>query len=379
MRIGINALFVRPGKMGGGEVYFRNLTRAQFRLDRKNSYFVFINSRYAKQFCIDADNVSVIKCNLWGTNKLFRVFWEQLIFPILLKKLNIDIVHSFSQTGLLLAPCKSIMTIHDLQHYCYPGNFSICLRLYLKLMMWLTSRRSDKVITISNNSRNDILKFLKIPSEKVNVVYESSCFGSSPVSVSESDEIPIRKKYGIDDKYILSVASMLPHKNLDGLIRAFNLISPDDARYLVLVGMKLKSFNTIREVIKSITLPETRIKLLGYVPDEDLPALYSMAELFVFPSFFEGFGLPPLEAMTFGCPVVASNSSSIPEILGDAALFVNPFDYKDIAEKMDGLLKDEACQRTLVQKGYKRIKSFSWEKTAKEVLDIYEDITDKCD
>ena len=189
-------------------------------------------------------------------------------------------------------------------------------------------------------------------------------------------KIVVRNKYCIDDSYIFSVASMLPHKNIEGLIRAYSLISSHDAKYLVLAGMKLKSFDTIKRTIKSVGLDETRVKLLGYVPDEDIPALYSSAELFVFPSFFEGFGLPPLESLTFGCPVVASSAGSIPEVLGDAALFVDPFNFEDIAENIEKLLKDKEHQKRLIQKGYERISFFSWKKTAEKVLNTYENIID---
>jgi glycosyltransferase involved in cell wall biosynthesis len=374
MIIGIDALNICPGEMGGGEIYFRNVFDAIIRNDKSNKYFVFVNKRYAESFRYKADNVKVVSCNLLGASKLVRVFWEQLAFPFKLKAYNIDIVHTFGQTGLLFIHCKSAMTIHDLQHHYYPRNFSLLRRAYLQIMVWLTAKRADKVITISNSSRNDIIKLLKIPGNKVQTIYESSRFGSNPVIISEEDKSRVRTKYKLFNQYVLSVASMLPHKNLTGLIRAFSLLSEDKVTDLVLVGMKLKSLPKVMETIKSAGLCHRRVKLLGYVPDKDMPALYSMAELLAFPSFFEGFGLPTLEAMNFGCPVVASNCTSIPEVVGDASLLVDPHDHKDIADKMNTVLVDKQCRDNLIQKGYERIKCFSWDKLACEILAVYEDI-----
>jgi len=377
MRIGIDALHICPGKMGGGEIYFRSVFDALARADGSNKYFVFVNRRFTESFSYNADNIVVVSCNLLGTFKLFRVLWEQFILPFKLKTYKIDVAHTFSQTGLLLVPCKSVMTIHDLQHHYYPLNFSLLRRAYLRAMIWLTAKRADKVITISNSSRNDIINLLKVPENKVEVIHESSRFGSNPIIVSKEDKSRVRTKYKLFNRYVLSVASMLPHKNLTGLVRAFSLLSEDDVTCLVLVGMKLKTLPKVRETIKSAGLCERRVKLLGYVPDEDIPALYAMAELFAFPSFFEGFGLPTLEAMTFGCPVVASRCTSIPEVVGDASLLVDPSDHKDLADKMTTVLTDKKCRDRLIKKGYERIRCFSWDKLAREMLAVYEDIVDQ--
>lgn len=379
MRIGINALYIRPGKMGGGEVHFSKLVGALTKLDGKNKYFVFVNKKFVDACDFDTDSVTTVSCNLLGDVKPFRVVWEQLILPFILKKYDIDIVHTFSQTGLIFAPCKSLMTIHDLQHHYYPSNFSLIQRLYLRLMIWITTHQSDKIITISNNSAKDILNLLKVPEHKVEVVYESSRFGNKPIVVSDKDKDRVRVKYGLDGKYILSVASILPHKNLNRLICAFNLIASNDVIDLVLVGMKLKATSEVIATIRSIGLPESRVKILGYVPDSDLPALYSMAELFAFPSLFEGFGLPALEAMTFGCPVVAANSTAIPEVVGNGALLADPFNPNDFADKMLSVLTDKQFRNTLIQKGFERIKQFSWEKSACKVLGIYEDTLNQRD
>ena len=372
MRIGINALFIRPGKMGGGEFYFRNLVKALIQTDRQNGYIIYLNRKHLDSFDFTSENVKVIGCPILGASKMYRVFWEQLIFPRYLKKHKIDIVHSFSQTGLLFAPCRSIMTILDLQHHYYPANFSFVQLLYLKVMIWITSKRSDKIITISNNSRNDILNILKVTVDKVDVVYASSGFDNSPCFADESDKSRVRNKYMLNGEYILSVASLLPHKNLPRLIRAYSLLPSNNENFLVLVGMQMKSLNQVEKTIRSVGLSNTRVKLLGYVPDEDLPALYSMAKVLVFPSLFEGFGLPLLEAMTFGCPVIASNATSIVEVVGDAAVLINPLDHNEIAEKISLLLSDPKMHDSYRQKGFERVKEFSWHRSAEKVLAIYE-------
>jgi glycosyltransferase involved in cell wall biosynthesis len=350
-----------------------------FKLDRHNSYFVFINGHFEREFSFQSDNVTVVRCRLLFNNKLFRIAWEQMVFPFLLKRYKIDLVHSFSHTGLIFPPCRALMVIYDMQHYRYPKNFSLPLRLYLKLMMQITASQSDRIMTISDHSRNDIVKFLGLPAEKIDVVYGSSRFSDktatiAPAGDNESEKSRVRMKYSLDGRYILSVASTLPHKNLDGLIRAYALMAENTTGHLVLVGLHLKSLNAIRKTIKAVGLSEQKIKLLGYVPDEDLPTLYAMADFFVFPSFFEGFGLPLLEAMALGCPLIASMSGSIPEVAGDAALYIDPYNIQDIADKMTGLIHNENLRKLLIQKGQERLKFFSWDKSAGKVLKIYENI-----
>jgi glycosyltransferase involved in cell wall biosynthesis len=323
--------------------------------------------------------VTVVSCRLLFNNKIYRIAWEQLVLPFLLKRYKIDLVHSFSHTGLIYSPCKSIMVIYDMQHFRYPKNFALPLRIYLQMMMRLTAGRTDRIMTISNYSRDDIMKFLRLPADKIDVVYGSSQFseGSTairPAGVNESEKSRIRAKYNINGRYILSVASMLPHKNLDGLIGAYALMEENKSENLVLVGMHLKSHSTIQNAIQAVGLSEQQVKLLGYVPNEDLPALYTMADYFVFPSFFEGFGLPLLEAMTMGCPVITSTCGSIPEVAGDAALYIDPYNVRDIADKMTSLIHNENLRQELIQKGQERLKYFSWDKSAEKVMRIYEHI-----
>lgn len=373
MRIGINTLFLIPGKVGGSEVYLRNLLFHLAKIDKQNEYILFTNKENSNTFQISQPNFTEVLCPIEAAFRPARILWEQFVLPFQIKKYAISVLHSPGYTAPILAPCRSVVTIHDMNCFYYPEDFSRLAIPLLRILVSLAARASDRVIVVSRNSKNHLVKILKMPENKICVIYIA---GSSYLSVATAAENEVReklkKRYGVGNKFILNVSASHPHKNLHRLIEAYDILCKKhriDCQ-LVIVGIKGRAQTSLMNSAKELSL-EKRIIFTGWVSNEDLSSLYSAAQLFVFPSLFEGFGIPVLEAMACGIPVVCSNATSLPEVAGEAAILVTPYCVDEIAEAMYRALTDETLRAILLQKGLKRAGQFSWEKTARDTLDAY--------
>jgi len=284
--------------------------------------------------------------------------WEQIDLPLYLRKLGNPLLLNLVNTAPLLYR-NQIVTIHDLAFLRHPEWFSKKFYLFYRTLIPKIAKRAKKIVTVSNFSKKEIINLLNIPSQKVEVVYNgiSREFFLNPSLKREN--------------FILAVSSLDPRKNFENLILAFKKLNLKKYKLLI-VGSRNKVFSNtkIQKLVKEIS----NIEFTGYVSDEELIRLYQKAKLFVYPSLYEGFGLPPLEAMACGTPVVVSSVASLPEVCGDATYYVNPYDVNDIARGIETVLKDELLQKELIQKGLKRVKLFSWEKSAKKLLKIIEEV-----
>jgi len=236
------------------------------------------------------------------------------------------------------------------------------------------AKRSHHIITVSENSKSEIIKYLNVSEEKISVIYG----GYADIFKLESDDrlsSDVKRKYNITGNYLLYVGTLEPRKNLLGLIRAYAQSRAKDDFILVLAGGKGWQYENIFKLVRELKL-ENRIIFTGYVPENDLPGLYQGATLFVYPSFYEGFGLPPLEAMACGLPVIVSHTTSLPEVVGDAGVYVDPNDVEQISFSIDTVLSDSELRQTLIQRGLERAKLFSWEKAAKETLKLYQKVVE---
>lgn len=288
--------------------------------------------------------------------------WEQISLPRYLKKIGSPLLLSFTSCGPLNYN-NQIMTIHDLSHELYPEWFSSNYYRFYHFMLPRIARKSHAVLTVSEFSKSEIVKLFHLPESKIHVVHSNVPFREKP----SEEEVLSYKRPESTEKYIIAVSNMDPRKNFINLIKAFNKIDDDELK-LYIIGMKQKAFNTT-EIER---LVNDRVILPGFVDDEKLKSMYQNAILSVYPSLYEGFGLPPLESMTFGCPVIVSDIDALREITEDAGLYVNPHDVDDIANKINLLLKDEDLQFQLRLKGLEQIKKYSWNKSAKQVLKIAE-------
>lgn len=284
--------------------------------------------------------------------------WEQISLPGYLKKQDNPLLVSFSGCGPLNYS-NQIITIHDVSHERHPEWFSKTYCRFYGYMMPRIGKKSHAVITVSEFSRQEIKETLNIPLDKIHVI---NCSVPSYHSINEEDRDQGR---GSKEKYIVSVSSMDPRKNFIRLVEAFNRIE-DKSIKLYIIGMQFKAFNT-PDMNKLI---HDNVILTGYLDDEALKKMYRNALFSVYPSLYEGFGIPPLESMLYGCPVIASDIAALKEISGEAAMYANPLDVADMGFKMDLLIRDDKLREELSQKGREQVKKYSWSKSAQQVIDL---------
>lgn len=297
------------------------------------------------------------------------------VIPLLVRRLGLDVVHDPTNTTPFLFGAdgsRTVVTVHDVFPWSCPGKSTLLDTLIHRHWLPRVLPSVDAVITDSQTSKADIVRYLKVPASKVQVIYPgvSAVYFPSPVDTVTK----VRAQYSLPDGYILFVGSVEERKNLHRLLHACaQLWQAGERRSLVVVGPHKWKYAKIIETLRELNL-EQHVIFTGYVSDSDLPALYTGADLFVFPSLYEGFGLPPLEAMACGTPVVCSNAASLPEVVGDAAITVDPYDVEGLAEAMHCVLTDADLQEKLRKRGLKQARQFTWERTARETLAVYQEI-----
>src|SRR6185295_14040595 len=297
---------------------------------------------------------------------------EQVRVPWALKRERVDLFHAPHYVLPPLVQCKAVVTIHDCIHLMFPQYLPNRLaHSYARMSIAMAAKRATRVLTVSQSSKRDILKFVDVPSDKIDVIYNAydERFGIEP---REEDVVRVRERYQLHGEFVLYAGNVKPHKNLARLIEAFHHVRNRglDHLKLVLIGDDISKYAALRRAVHQHQLHKY-VRFLGYLPEETLAVMYRLAAVFVFPSLYEGFGLPPLEAMASGTPVVTSNVSSLPEVAGDAAVLVDPYDPVAIADAVYSVLTNDGLQRELRVKGPIRAKQFSWEASVRRVRDIY--------
>jgi glycosyltransferase involved in cell wall biosynthesis len=309
----------------------------------------------------------------WNTPR--RLFWENVELPKLVKRERIELLHVPAFAPPCLKTGRLVVTVHDLIGMLCPNPMGIPSRFYWGRWLPLTLKRADRLIAVSEHSKKDVVQHLRIPEKKITVIYSSGHEGFRPVCDSQRMK-KMRAQLGIKEKYFLCVGTLEPRKNLLRVMEAFKRFvkqsSADGKFQLVVVGSKDFAHGRFFHEIASIGLED--IIFTGYVEHEDLNCLYACAQAFIFPSLYEGFGFPALEAMASGTPVLTSDRTSLPEVAGKAALKVNPEDTDAIYEGMKLFATDEKARNEFIRKGFERIKHFSWSKTARETLAVYESL-----
>jgi len=378
MRIGINLLFLLPGIVGGTETYALSLLQALSRIDQRNEYLVFLNKESVALELPAQPNFKTVVCPISAKIRMARYLWEQFVFPFQARKHHLDLLHSLGYVQPLHLPCSSIVTIPDLNFHNLAPYFSPVKRAVLRFFVTHSARKADHILTISQASKKQLVEVVGVQERKVTVTYCAS--KERRLDVPPFAELS--QRYNIQKPYILGLSSFSPHKNMLALIKAFSLIRERGfmEEQLVLAGQPPTDKACLDAFIKEKEL-QNHVVLTGYVPDEVLPSLYAHAELFVFPSLYEGFGIPVLEAFTYGTPVALSNAASLPEIAGDAASYFDPQNTEEIAETIIRMLQDKTLRETLVMKGRERARLFTWEKSARKTLETYERVkrtADEC-
>jgi glycosyltransferase involved in cell wall biosynthesis len=361
MKIGIETTATKINRAGTG-VYVSNLISSLQKIDTWNTYkHFFVNHRR------DTEKTKTI---LSRFETLYRdILWTHILFPRQVYRSGVDILHMPANVIPLFLPCPTVVTILDTTILQTPHNFTFWHRNYSKVFIPLSVRRSSLILTISEHSKNDIVRQFAIPHDKVVVTYLAASERFQPVANSE---VSATKQLYDLDKYILTVGTLEPRKNIIRLLQAFKKLRERGfAGKLIHVGPKGWLFDDILAEIERLELRES-VRFLGLVPLDDLVRLYNAALMFVYPSLYEGFGLPPLEAMACGCPVVTSNTSSFPEVVGLAALMVDPYDVSQIADAMLRVIEDRVFATSMREQGLERARLFSWRRCAQETVAAYE-------
>lgn len=371
MRIGIDARMYSTRFTGIGR-YVHELVSTLAQIDKKNEYVLFMNEPEYSEFQPPNKRFSKVLVNAkhYSVAEQTRFLWK-------LWRSRLDLMHFTHFNAPLLYRGKTVVTIHDLILSFFPGKKmnSIFRRLPYQWILKNVVKHSERIIAVSKNTKEDLLKMFDIDAGKIEVIYEgvADIFGPREDKEALDD---VLKKYMITKDYILYTGVWRSHKNLVNLVRAFRLLRGDEGfePQLVITGQEDPYYPEIKRAVRELEL-ENDVIYTGLVPEEELVALYQGAKAYAFPSLYEGFGLPPLEAMRCGTPVVASESSCIPEICGeDNALFFDPLDPEDIANTLRRLWLDETLQKDLRERGLKHSRKFSWEKMGEKTLELYKDL-----
>ncbi len=364
--IGLNAHLLslaQTYRSAGINWYIHNLLLNLALADQENQYTVFLGDR---RF---SPNPGLTLRTSWlpTTRPLVRIVWEQLVQPFVLWQEKIDLLHSLAFVTPLLSPCPSVITIYDLGFLIFPQGFRHSKRLYLTLLTRPSARKARRIITISESTKRDTVRLLGVSSKKVDVVYCGVDKAFHPLP--EGEVASFRQKHGLPERIILFVGTIEPRKNVVRLIEAYSRLRDGQVK-LVIGGARGWLYEEVFARVEELDLAGD-VLFPGYIPPDELPLWYNAAELFVYPSLYEGFGLPPLEAMACGTPVLTSNVSSLPEVVGEAGLTVDPVDSEGLAEAMNQVLSDGALRQSMREQGLARAGRFSWARAARETVEVY--------
>jgi glycosyltransferase involved in cell wall biosynthesis len=357
MRIGINARTFSDPEPDGAVQTALELTR---RLLSEKNFSVRLYGHPTVAGCFD-DPVDVASPGYRSDSPMFGVLWERTVLPMLILRDDIDLLlcPNGNAPPFPLPGCKVFMYVHDVN--AQKGMSSGIHQLYRKSMVPLGAKFAHRILTVSNFSKGEIIEYLGVPGEKIDVIYNG-------IDEAFLDPDP-GTRFDLPENYILYVGAMNPRKNIDHLIRSFRAFKTrwDHPHQLVLIGPGNKG------VYKKFDIDalEESIVTPGFLPQSELKYAYQNSDLFVYPSLYEGFGLPPLEAMACGAPVIASNTSSLPEILDSSAVLVDPHDVDELSGKMHELLTDDTLRESLIRRGKERSRRFTWERAAEELIESF--------
>ena len=352
-RIGVNALYLIPGGVGGTEIYLRELLAALARIDSSNEYFVFTNLETGADLIPRQANFHWKPQAVHARFRPARILWEQTVLPLEASRYRLDVLFNPGFTAPLLASCPSVTVFHDLQHKRHPEYFRWFDLPFWRMLLWASAHRSRHLIAVSEATRADLQRFYHLPDWRVTVIPH----GVEP-GFFELNRTCL-------EPYILCVSTLHPHKNIDRLIRAYSRRKRNFR--LTLAGMRGFHAESIGALIAELGVADS-IKLTGWIPRDELHRLYERCLAFIYPSTFEGFGMPVLEALAAGIPVTCSDIPPLREVAGDAALFFDPLDEEAIAAALDRIVSDEGLRERLAEGGPARARQFTWERSAERTL-----------
>ena len=362
MKIGV--MLRHLGEPGGIGVYTSNVLRALLSIDHQNEYVLLYDSpQHLGQF---ADYLNAVERVLPVRNKLW---WDQVSVPHFAKREGVDIIFNPKLSIPLLTDRKTVLVMHGAEQFALPWAFKWYDRAYFTLANRLYCRKASAIISMTEIGKTDIAKYMGATPYKIHVVPEAY---NEQCHILRADEtLDVKERYSLPEKFILFLGGLNPIKNLGNVLRAYHMIHQTIPHKLVVVGFRRWKFAQDLKLVRQLGL-EDKVLFAGFVADEEIPVFYNLADAFVFPSLYEGFGIPVLEAMACGCPVIASRTGCSPEVVGDAALLVDPYNAAEIGRAIALVLGNHYVRQELIQKGLQRVKDFSWEKCARETLAVFQ-------
>ena len=369
MRIGFDATALPP-HIGGAGNYIVQLIRAFARLSHKHKFVIFAHqSGYSRIATNETESLEWVIVK--DKPPYQRLIWEQTSLSGLAQKAGINLLHSPHYTRPLKLSCKSVVTFHDMTFFLMPQMHSRSKRIFFPRMIRYSAKHANAIITDSESTRNDTIRLLDIQSKKVKAIHLGVDESFKKINDQQKLNL-VLEKYELPEHFILFVGTLEPRKNLPVLLHALkHLIDKGCTTPLAIVGSRGWGYDEIFQLVNKLHL-EKFVHFTGYVEKQDLPVIYNLASIFVYPSVYEGFGLPPLEAMACGTPAITTNVSSMPEYAGDAGILIPPNDENTLADAMIQLLDDKALRKKLARLGQIQAAKFSWEKTALETLQVYQ-------
>jgi len=357
MRIGVNALYLIPGGVGGTETYLRALMAALARIDRTNQYFVFTNRETGADLVPQQPNFTQVPQAVRASVRPARIIWEQTMLPLAAVRLRLDVLFNPGFTAPILCGCPQVTVFHDLQHKRHPEYFRWFDLPAWEFFLYWSAHVSSLVLADSTATADDLRAWYRLPERSLRTV---------PLGVTEDFfELAERRR---PERFLLAVSTLHPHKNLDGLLRAFAEFRKKQPDFrMVVCGIHGFFTSELQALRESLGLMES-VEFPGWIPREDLRDLYARAWAFLYPSKFEGFGLPVLEAMAAGVPTACSSIEPLAGIAGDAALPFDPTDGNAIAAAMERIVADDELRARLTVAGPRRAAQFTWRATAERTL-----------
>jgi glycosyltransferase involved in cell wall biosynthesis len=364
MRIAINGMFLIPNRVGGSETYLRSLVDGLVRLHTTDEYVLVVGPESAPSFHLAAPGWRVCASPVVSRRRLARLLLEQTWLPLLAVRARCEVIHSAGYTAPLRSATRRVVSIHDMNYKRHPEDFTALERLAYAALIPSAARTSDDVLTLTESGKRDVVMWTGVRAHKVTPVplAPRACWPGDT-----HDDATRRTALGIRSRFVLSVAASHPHKNLARLVQAFPLPA-DPETELVIVGPRGRGKAELERLARE---RHGQVHVLGWVETEDLAALYRGAMALAFPSLYEGFGLPILEAMALGTPVVTSNYGAMLEVAGDAAELVDPYDVSAIRAGLEHAVADRARATELRERGLERASQFSWDRTAALTHEVY--------
>jgi len=378
MRIGLNGITFAPGRMGGMETYFRNLITHLQQIDQKNEFLLLCDGRYMRELLPTSDRFHPCHVNYahrslkWFLRGALRATIGLDILEREMASLEVDVIHHpFTVLTPQRLAIPSVLTFWDMQQEFYPEFFPARELRKRRNTYRASAQAATRIIVSSGFTQQCLVEKYEIPSNKIDVIHTG--YGREYRPISDQKRLTdVRTTYHLNKPYLFYPAATWPHKNHLALLAALKMMITRwgfDGE-LVLTGIAMEKNSDILREISRLGL-EQSVRVLGYVAQQDLPCLYNLASMLVFPSLFEGFGIPLVEALACGCPVVCSNAASMPEIIGTAGVLFDPRSAEDMAQKIWSVWSDQELRNRLSKQGLERARSFDWEETARKTLDVY--------